>query len=508
MIFGEIAQKGRQMIDKTPLRKWPRDSIEKWGPWFLYALFFGILVWERVWELSDHASLSAWLLLLIMAGAVICSAVLGFEHRLWCRYLCPIGGQNALFSKLALTELRARKGVCSGNCTTYHCFKGGPAEPPEGMETEGCPLGSHPANLLDNANCVNCFTCEAGKAKEGGGGREEWFWRRKFFFFFFPRRSGRRRRRRLFQTRSTPPRPPRRAVHAQDERKEADPFSFPSLLPPTSSKTACPHRSVEFRLRPPAADIWNFGHQESVAELCLMFMLLGAVAVHHLPVVAAQLGISPGFIASQLTPHEGLPASFFSWHALATAVLLAAPAGFVWGVDWLWRAAFEANAGVSVVASSGGGGAKDEFAALLASASSSSSSSSSPAPTTATIPPFLSRLPPRLTRVAYAYLPLTWAATLAHYEEWGLREAGTVARVFARSLEDASLLPRSLAQLVPAPAADPAVVDFLQGSTLLLGAVGAAVFTRRLGARPWAQLAPQLVGIALVMAELWYLIVC
>jgi len=94
MIFGEIAQKGRQMIDKTPLKKWPRDSIEKWGPWFLYALFFGILVWERVFELSDNASLSAWLLLLITAGAVVCSAVLGFEHRLWCRYLCPIGGQN------------------------------------------------------------------------------------------------------------------------------------------------------------------------------------------------------------------------------------------------------------------------------------------------------------------------------------------------------------------------------------------------------------------------------
>ena len=268
------------------------------------------------------------------------------------------------------------------------------------METEGCPLGSHPANLADNAACVLCFTCEA----------------------------------------------------------------------------ACPHRSVEFRLRPPAADIWNFGHQESVAELCLMFMLLGAVAVHHLPVVAAQLGLSAEFISSNLVPHEGLAASFLSWHALATAALLAAPAGFVWGVDFLWRAAHEATARSG---SGSGSGTKSEFAALLASASSSSSSSSSSSPssssstttTTATTPPaFLTRLPPRLTRVAYAYLPLTWAATLAHYEEWGLREAGTVARVFARSLEDASLLPHSLAELVPAPAADPAVVDFLQGATLLVGA--------------------------------------
>ena len=303
------------------------------------------------------------------------------------------------------------------------------------METEGCPLGSHPANLADNAACVLCFTCEA----------------------------------------------------------------------------ACPHRSVEFRLRPPAADIWNFGHQESVAELCLMFMLLGAVAVHHLPVVAGQLGMSAGFVGEFLTPHDGLAASFLSWHALATAALLAAPAAFVWGVDFLWRAAYNASvASSSSPLASGGGGGPSEFAALLSSASSSSSSSSSSAPastSSSSTPAFLLRLPPRLTRVAYAYLPLTWAATLAYYEDWGLREAGTVARVFARSLEDASLLPHSLAVLVPAPAADPAVVDFLQGSTLLLGALGAAAFTRRLGARPWAQLAPQLVGIALVTAELWYLIV-
>ena len=476
MIFGEIAQKGRQMIDKTPLKKWPRDSIEKWGPWFLYALFFVILVWERVWELSDHASLSAWLLLLITAGAVVCSAVLGFEHRLWCRYLCPIGGQNALFAKLALTELRARKGVCSGNCTTYHCFKGGPEEPPEGMETEGCPLGSHPANLADNAACGTFFD-----------------------FFFFCRRG--RGRTLFFLTLF---------------------FSFSLSLSLSKQKkvlcftceAACPHRSVEFRLRPPAADIWNFGHQESVAELCLMFMLLGAVAVHHLPVVAAQVGLSAEFISANLTPHEGLAASFASWHALATAVLLAAPAGFVWGVDFLWRAAYDANVAASsssssASASSGGGdGSKNEFAALLASASSSSSASSPSASSSSSITPaFLARLPPRLTRVAYAYLPLTWAATLAHYEEWGLREAGTVARVFARSLEDASVLPRSLAELVPAPAADPAVVDFLQGATLLVGFLGAAAFTRRLGARPWAQLAPQLVGIALVTAELWWLIV-
>jgi hypothetical protein len=28
-----------------------------------------------------------------------------------------------LFAKLSMTELRARQGVCSGTCSTYHCYK-------------------------------------------------------------------------------------------------------------------------------------------------------------------------------------------------------------------------------------------------------------------------------------------------------------------------------------------------------------------------------------------------
>ena len=44
---------------------------QAWGPWFLLALFGGILVWEEVWDLPNTAYLSAWLLLLITAGAMV-----------------------------------------------------------------------------------------------------------------------------------------------------------------------------------------------------------------------------------------------------------------------------------------------------------------------------------------------------------------------------------------------------------------------------------------------------
>lgn len=66
---------------------------------------------------------------------------------------------NGLFAKLAITEVRARKGVCAGNCTTYSCYKGGPAVPPQGLASPGCPLYSHPAQLQDNRHCVLCMEC-------------------------------------------------------------------------------------------------------------------------------------------------------------------------------------------------------------------------------------------------------------------------------------------------------------------------------------------------------------
>ena len=70
------------------LLKWPREAMDQWGAWFLFALFAVILVWEEVWDLPHTAALSSWLLLLITFGAMVGSFF--FERRIWCRYLCPV----------------------------------------------------------------------------------------------------------------------------------------------------------------------------------------------------------------------------------------------------------------------------------------------------------------------------------------------------------------------------------------------------------------------------------
>jgi transcriptional regulator with AAA-type ATPase domain/NAD-dependent dihydropyrimidine dehydrogenase PreA subunit len=156
MIYGELLQVLSLKVWPRTLQRWPRDLADRWGGWFLFGLFALIFLWEELWDLQNTAYLSSCLLLLITAGAIICSQI--FERRFWCRYLCPIGGMNGLFAKLAVTELRAQQGTCSAECTTYQCYKGG-LQKGEGQETQGCPLYSHPAQLIDNRDCVLCMTC-------------------------------------------------------------------------------------------------------------------------------------------------------------------------------------------------------------------------------------------------------------------------------------------------------------------------------------------------------------
>jgi transcriptional regulator with AAA-type ATPase domain/NAD-dependent dihydropyrimidine dehydrogenase PreA subunit len=305
MIYGEITQKLSLWLFPRTLWSWPRQQADRWGGWFLFGLFVLILLWEELWNLPNVAYLSAWLLLLITAGAMICSAL--FERRFWCRYLCPIGGMNGLFAKLSMTELRAQQGICSATCTTYQCYKGGP-EKGEGQETNGCPIYSHPAQLQDNRDCVLCMTC----------------------------------------------------------------------------LKACPHRSVEFNLRPPAIELWTT-HTPTAHEVALLFLLMGAVCLHHLPTLQQWLPIAVSL--EDFWPHVGL-----------SIVALSLPGAIALLAHRLTR---------------------------------------------------LSNLPVKqglFIRLAYGYLPLALGGNLAHYLNLGLTEGGRILPVtFATFGLNGSTLPVAVA---------------------------------------------------------------
>ena len=310
MVYGEVTQKLSLWLFPRQLKRWPRQAAEQWGGWFLFGLFALILLWEELWDLENTAYLSACLLLLITAGAMIFSAI--FERRFWCRYLCPIGGMNGMFAKLSMTELRAQQGTCSAECTTYQCYKGGPRKG-EGMETGGCPLYSHPAQLEDNRDCVLCMTC----------------------------------------------------------------------------LKACPHRSVEFNLRPPGIELWTT-HTPRTYEVALLLLLLDVVFLHRLPELNALLGMGLDF--SNFWTHFGISVAALSLPAVVPLL---------------------AYGGVRLLYQMG------------------------------------QTKPRQFIELAYGYLPLVLAANLAHYLRLGLGEGG---RILPVSFATFGLNGASLPVLVAHPA--------------------------------------------------------
>jgi polyferredoxin len=165
MITGEWIQKISLWIYPRQLRAWPNKWLNQWGAWCVWGGFLVIYLWEKLWDLPHSAYLSTWLLLIITAGAVLFSLI--YERRLWCRYLCPIGGMNGMFAKLSMIELRATEQFCGQLCTAKACQKPTGASnvtfaealPQEGQASKGCPIYSLPAQLSNNRDCVLCMGC-------------------------------------------------------------------------------------------------------------------------------------------------------------------------------------------------------------------------------------------------------------------------------------------------------------------------------------------------------------
>lgn len=359
MIYGEIAQKLSLWLYPRKLLPWPRQEAETWGGWFLFGLFTLILLWEELWQLENTAYLSGCLLLLITAGAVLFSLL--FERRFWCRYLCPIGGMNGLFAKLAMTELRAQQGICSASCTTYQCYKGGPQKG-EGQATEGCPLYSHPAQLEDNRDCVLCMTC----------------------------------------------------------------------------LKACPHRSVEFNLRPPGIELWTT-HTPRLSEVWLLFLLFGAVFLHTLPTIALYLG-HPAWL------------SHFGRHAIAAGAALALPGSVI---------------------------------AIAHQAMHLTHRTVKPRP---------------LVEIAYGYLPLVLGANLAYYLQLWLTEAGRILPVALATFGGGTLD-------LPIAVAHPAVVEFLQATTLIVACWLSLFLLLKISRQSFWKNVPHAIALFGLSSLLWRLVI-
>ncbi len=147
---GEWLQR-RAIVQRRPGKlwtlglRWPRRLKNMWlqNFGFLSVALFSTIILTR-------PSVSAWLLLGFLLVGVGLSAL--YKNRVFCRYVCPVGGFIGLYSLLSPLELRvADPNVCA-NHKTKDCITGNEFG-------YGCPWMVFPGNLTRNVYCGMCFEC-------------------------------------------------------------------------------------------------------------------------------------------------------------------------------------------------------------------------------------------------------------------------------------------------------------------------------------------------------------
>jgi polyferredoxin len=132
-----------------PERPTPR-IIRHYSGWimaFLCILLFWI---ETAWNAYASPRLTAMIIFSITMGSLIFSML--YKRRVWCRYLCPLGAINALFSMPSILELRSNAQMCMNRCDNHSCYTGDD-------HAAGCPMFRHPFLVDNNRDCILCGQC-------------------------------------------------------------------------------------------------------------------------------------------------------------------------------------------------------------------------------------------------------------------------------------------------------------------------------------------------------------
>ncbi len=125
--------------------KWPRTLR---NIWLQNGVFLGVALFSAV--ILTHPRVTA----LVMGGYALAAILLSllFERRVFCRFVCPVGGFIGLYSMVAPLELRVKNpAVCRAHKTKDCCT---------GNENGyGCPWMLYPGKLERNTYCGLCGEC-------------------------------------------------------------------------------------------------------------------------------------------------------------------------------------------------------------------------------------------------------------------------------------------------------------------------------------------------------------
>lgn len=125
--------------------RWPKRFRNMWlqNFGFLGVALFSIIILTR-------PNITAWLLLAFILAGILLSVF--YKNRVFCRYVCPVGGFIGLYSMLSPLELRVRDPQVCLDHKTKDCVTGN-------ANAYGCPWMVFPGKLERNNYCGMCAEC-------------------------------------------------------------------------------------------------------------------------------------------------------------------------------------------------------------------------------------------------------------------------------------------------------------------------------------------------------------
>jgi len=165
----------RTLARRLSLRggRWPRALRNKWiAIGVLFTLFF-LYEWLDLWS---SPALTAWVIVAYFAAAFVLEAL--FTESPFCKYVCPLGSFNFVYSTISPLQITVRAGDICKTCVGKECLNGSYRPQPviviDQIGVNGEPVKTHtngpdgvlgcgtllfPPQMQSNLDCVACLDC-------------------------------------------------------------------------------------------------------------------------------------------------------------------------------------------------------------------------------------------------------------------------------------------------------------------------------------------------------------
>ncbi len=124
--------------------------IREYG-FYIAAAGLCLIIWAEITFHMVDSPMATAVLLTVLLFVNIAAGLL-FRHRVWCRYLCPLGHLSGIMSRCSILEFRANTNVCNNDCPDHSCYTGN-------KDVNACPMMQGPFSISSNQHCILCGNC-------------------------------------------------------------------------------------------------------------------------------------------------------------------------------------------------------------------------------------------------------------------------------------------------------------------------------------------------------------